>query len=582
MNESLAHSDLINRLVAMNSPDRKWTLVVIRDGKRTEAVNLCQGITTIGRDQSNDIVLPDSSVSRHHAEIVCEPEGVRVRDLKSHNGIKVNGVPRQEACLQPGDRLEISMFAFELGPACSGTTAMLSLEQAIEHAAKQEQTIDDRIRLPEPRQERQLATLYHVCFWVAEGVDQNAFVPRCLRLLMESLQVQEVHLYSADLQLEASATANNAKPSIKLAGFLARKYQEASEASIILGRDIAQHQQRVGQYNYLVGPLRAKQATPHESGFVVLVRPTEWSDFAAEDRVLLQAVCQLWSRGLAKACQVQELRQENASLRQRVNLPLLLGSSAIMDKLRAQATKAAAVNLTVLLQGETGSGKEVVAQLIHETSARQSGPFIKVNCAAIPEGLLESELFGHVKGAFTDARADHIGKFTQADGGTLFLDEIGDMPLVVQAKVLRAIETGEVEPLGAEGITQVNVRIVAATHRDLEDMVRQGRFRQDLFYRLNVLNIAVPPLRAHVEDLDELANVFLEKFCVENGLAAMTFAPDALALLKQHNWAGNVRELRNVVQRCALAAVPPLIKQEDVMEQLPSLKQTSASTAGTG
>jgi transcriptional regulator with GAF, ATPase, and Fis domain len=339
---------------------------------------------------------------------------------------------------------------------------------------------------------------------------------------------------------------------------------------IISGHEIAQHQQRVGQFNYLVGPLRGKQPITEKAPFLVLIRPEEWQEFTADDRVLLQAVCLLWSRGKAKASQVQELRDENALLKKKIDSPTLLGSSAMMESLRAQTRKLAALNVTVLLQGETGSGKEVVAQFLHETSARRAGPFIKVNCAAIPESLFESELFGHVKGAFTDARANRTGKFVQADGGTLFLDEVGEIPLGVQAKLLRAIEAGEVEPLGSEAVSNVNVRIIAATHRNLEEMVRQRQFREDLFYRLNVLNIRVPALREHVGDIDELAPYFLGRFCTESGLPTMEFAPQSLEKLKEYRWSGNVRELRSIVQRCALAAVPPLISETIVSEQLPA------------
>ena len=223
------------------------------------------------------------------------------------------------------------------------------------------------------------------------------------------------------------------------------------------------------------------------------------------------------------------------------------------------------------MRGDTGSGKEVIAQFIHENSARKQKPFVKVNCSAIPETLIESELFGHVKGAFTDARQDRKGKFVQADGGSIFLDEIGEMPMHVQPKLLRAIENGEVEPLGSEKVVRINVRIIAATHRDLKQMVQDKQFREDLFYRLNVVVIPVPPLRDHLEDVDALAAHFLERFCVENGLAEMSLAPEALAELKQQSWPGNVRELRNVVQRCAASSESPFITLDVVRQATQSL-----------
>jgi DNA-binding NtrC family response regulator len=239
-----------------------------------------------------------------------------------------------------------------------------------------------------------------------------------------------------------------------------------------------------------------------------------------------------------------------------------------MNKLRDRLRKIAQTNATVLVTGETGSGKELAANLIHQHSPRSGAPFVKVNCAAVPEGLIESELFGHAKGAFTDAKSSYQGKFAQANGGTLFLDEIGEMPLVVQSKVLRALENGEIERIGQEGITKVDVRIIASTHRDLAKMVQQGRFREDLFYRLNVLTVTVPALREHAEDIPMIASHFLQSFCNENGLAELCFARDAEMMLTSYNWQGNARELRNVVQRCATEAENLVIKAADLEEHV--------------
>jgi transcriptional regulator with GAF, ATPase, and Fis domain len=206
----------------------------------------------------------------------------------------------------------------------------------------------------------------------------------------------------------------------------------------------------------------------------------------------------------------------------------------------------------------------VAAQFVHYGSTRRDGAFVKVNCAAIPEGLIESELFGHVRGAFTDAKTDRAGKFQQASGGTLFLDEVGELPPGVQSKLLRAIETGEIQQLGSEKSVHADVRIVAATNRDLAALVQGRQFREDLYYRLNVFAVRVPPLREHQEDLPELAEGFLSRFCRENGLAALHFSTKAFTALKAHAWPGNVRELRNVVQRCALECDGSEIGSEEV------------------
>lgn len=231
----------------------------------------------------------------------------------------------------------------------------------------------------------------------------------------------------------------------------------------------------------------------------------------------------------------------------RALFPGMVGESRAMRGVFSQILKVAATDATVLLLGESGSGKELVARGIHEKSSRAGGPFVTVNCAAIPAGLLESELFGHEKGAFTGAVARQIGKFEQAGGGTLFLDEIGDMPVTIQAKILRALETRQIARLGSGRDVPVDARIVAATHRDLPGMIRQGTFREDLFHRLNVFPLHLPPLRERREDIPILAERFLESQC-----PGRTLSVEALQRLLAHDWPGNVRELKNTIERAAV------------------------------
>jgi pSer/pThr/pTyr-binding forkhead associated (FHA) protein len=547
----------------MKASGRNWMLVLIERDKRERCWPLKDGITKVGRDPANPIYLRHESVSRHHAQVNCGETGVSIEDLKSRNGVTVNGVPRQKAVLQPGDRLKIGRFELDL---VAGVPSEHSSQDLAKEEDPQEITLAQDTRLPV--EDRELHTLYHICSWFTEGGEVDEVAPKCLRLLLEAFRSQEAQLYAADGRLEAFASLRADKPVFKLAAFLAERFQASPEAVSIQGETIARHQQRVGRFNYLVGPLRPTQSRLERPPFLMLLRPADSLDFTRADRVLLQLICQMWVRGQARANQVQDLRRENAHLKQKTGAPQLLGVSSEMERLRFRARKAAPTKVTMLVLGETGSGKEVVAHFIHQNGPRKDGPFIKVNCAAIPDGLIESELFGHVKGAFTDARDDRKGKFAQADHGTLFLDEIGEMPLSVQAKVLRAIENGEIEPVGSERVLPIDVRIIAATHRNLDEMVRRREFRQDLFYRLNVMAVPVPPLREHLEDIDLLAGHFLERFCDENGLAEMSFAPEALTELKSRPWPGNVRELRNVVQRCAASAERPIIAAEDVLLQI--------------
>jgi two-component system nitrogen regulation response regulator NtrX len=265
------------------------------------------------------------------------------------------------------------------------------------------------------------------------------------------------------------------------------------------------------------------------------------------------------------ALRQRRLEVENRQLRARVDRPLVIvGASPVMERLRAQLAMAAPSNGRVLISGENGTGKELVARQIHASSHRHAGPFIEVNCAAIPEELIESELFGHVKGAFTGAVADRRGKFEIATGGTLFLDEVGDMSLKTQAKVLRALQEQIVEPVGGQASVRVDVRVIAATNKDLATEIRAGQFREDLYFRLNVIPIAVPPLRERQGDILRLTEHFAADFAREYGRRPKTFAPEAQAVLEAYHWPGNVRELRNTVERLMIMAPAEIVRPQDL------------------
>ncbi|MCS6860628.1 MAG: sigma-54 dependent transcriptional regulator [Abditibacteriales bacterium] len=259
---------------------------------------------------------------------------------------------------------------------------------------------------------------------------------------------------------------------------------------------------------------------------------------------------------ITKALEHHRLRRENHLLREELRAlhPDLIAESPRMKEVLRAAERIAQSQATVLLTGETGTGKGVVARLIHRLSPRASRPFVKVNCPSIPADLLETEFFGHEKGAFTGAEERRRGRFELADGGTLFLDEIGDLPIALQTKLLRVLEDKEFERVGSAHTIKVDVRIIAATNRDLEKALRDGSFREDLFYRLHVANLHIPPLRERPEDIEPLAFYFLHKHAADSGKRIRHIAPDALQSLKQHLWRGNVRELENTIQRAVLMA----------------------------
>ncbi|MFH0813494.1 MAG: sigma-54 dependent transcriptional regulator [Pseudomonadota bacterium] len=266
-----------------------------------------------------------------------------------------------------------------------------------------------------------------------------------------------------------------------------------------------------------------------------------------------------------------KLNQENRLLRQKFFSPFRIdGISSTVKKLEDEIERAAPTHASILIRGENGSGKELVAQLIHQKSRRSDKPFIEVNCAAIPEELIESELFGHEKGAFTGAASRKQGKFDLAHEGTLFLDEIGDMSLKTQAKILRILEEQKFERVGGSKTIEVDVRIIAATNKNLEDEIMKGSFREDLYFRINVIPIVVPPLRERREDIPILANEFLKRFLEELNLEEKKIVPEAMEILVDYKWPGNVRELKNLIERLVIMTKNNIIKPDDIPPALMS------------
>ena len=278
------------------------------------------------------------------------------------------------------------------------------------------------------------------------------------------------------------------------------------------------------------------------------------------------------------ALKLQRLESENRQLKQRLGKHEIVWTGDAMKKIMAQLERVAASDTRVCILGETGTGKELIARTLHERSARASGPFIALNCAAVPAELIESELFGHEKGSFTGAAGRHIGKFEQAEHGTIFLDEIGDMPLPMQAKLLRVLEENEVERIGGDKAVAVDVRVIVATHRNLESLVRDGKFRQDLFHRVYVFPVVLPPLRERRDDIPALVEHFARQICNQNNWKLIAPTPEAVGLLQNYSWPGNIRELRNVVERLLLLTTGDAITVETVESALP---RTSAAVGGS-
>ncbi len=310
-------------------------------------------------------------------------------------------------------------------------------------------------------------------------------------------------------------------------------------------------------------------AGEHTPVGVLAVQPACFNELLGERARFIEMIAQLIARNVRMAWEVEQERRSLTAerdtlrrvLRGKFGFDAIVGHSRIMQRVFDQVRQVAKWNTTVLIRGESGTGKELIAHAIHYNSPRASGPFIKLNCAALPDNLLESELFGHEKGAFTGAVNQRKGRFEQAHGGTLFLDEIGDTSPAFQAKLLRVLQEGELERVGSSHTLRVDVRIIAATNNDLEESVEEGRFREDLYYRLNVVPIRLPPLRQRTEDIPDLARFLVEKIA-RSQQRSLQLTDSALRLLMRHDWPGNVRELENCLERSAIMSSNGIIDQE--------------------
>lgn len=318
-----------------------------------------------------------------------------------------------------------------------------------------------------------------------------------------------------------------------------------------------------------------KSFTPHIPCIIVSASGSvnhviETMQAGASDFIIKPVSPERLEGALVNAEQVKALRHEVAELKKNTNphrniaLSKLIMASNTMKKVVKLAERAAASDIPVLIDGESGTGKEVMANAIMEVSPRHDAPFITINCGALPQNLMESILFGHEKGAFTGAAAKHTGKFIEANGGTIFLDEIGELPLEMQVKLLRVLQNGDVDPVGSKKSTKVDVRVISATNRDLAQMVRDGTFREDLFYRLNVFQITLPPLRKRPEDLELLIDHFLQKLSIDEDKDIAGFTEDAMAAMMNYHWPGNIRQLENVIFRAVVLCDDEIITTEDI------------------
>ena len=592
--------------------------LAIRDaagGTRTIALDAGERLT-IGRAPTNRVVLHDERASRFHAEVYAVDGGWAVRDLESRNGTLLGGgAITGERRLATGDVIRIgsSELAFHDGSPMDdtrGTATAAGDAQAtgempadleawhasITHRRTRSRLLEDigAAAGEQPRVGRAAAGLCRLAFALGRAADLS----QVAALALESALGGTSATRGVVLLPDGSAPAPDGSAPQPLAPVAAvpdpwpRPYP-AGVVSAVLATDEAVLANAAGG-TAAGGPLAAISAPIRSRGRAVGVIHLELDrgerEATPDDLEFVMAVCDALGLAIdnlstreALTTRLATTADENEQLRQRLRQETrMVGSSPAIRAILEQIERVAATKATVLVRGESGSGKELVARAIHEASDRRGGPCICLNCAALSETLLESELFGHEKGAFTGATEKKIGKFEAAKGGTLILDEIGEMSPAIQAKFLRVLEGHPFERVGGSIGVPVDVRVVAATNRDLESAVTAGDFRRDLYFRLKVVEIVVPPLRKRREDIEAIAGHFLGRFAAETGRRIRGFTPAALEALLAYHWPGNIRELRNVVERAVVLVRGEWIDVQDmVLSQLAASGDTDRPAAAS-
>jgi DNA-binding NtrC family response regulator len=519
----------------------------------------------IGRGEDNVVQLSDLAVSRRHCTVEWRDGGFVLVDAGSRNRTLVNGNPITRHALEQGDEVAIGKTRLAFLPAEGGIAV---LRQGMPSRVTMEVGSGELLRAAtaavgrDQRAARHLASLAGLGQRLRDIEASADLGPAACEAARAALAADRALLFLRDASGRVAPVAsaqNGGDAQVALPREVLDKVMAESKAIAVEGLA----GDRVG----MLAPLFGAGGSP--AGLLYCDRgPGAASAWDEVDLLGLGCLSHLVSAAMAGLSAREVLERENRSLEEQAGGGEFIGSSPEARGVLAFVAKVGPSDATVLLTGESGSGKEMVARGIHRTSRRRRQAFVAVNCAALTESLIESELFGHEKGAFTGATERKIGRFEAADKGTLFLDEVGELPLSCQTKFLRVLEEQRFERVGGTRPLEVDVRVVAATNRDLADMVRRGQFREDLFYRLSVIHTVVPPLRARPGDIPLLAEHFLARLRKQVTRRVAGFAPQALHALAAHPWPGNVRELRNAIERAIVLGDGELIRLEDLPPQL--------------
>jgi transcriptional regulator with GAF, ATPase, and Fis domain len=619
-----------------NSAYRMNAYLIIReDSKWADVIRLVPGESaTMGRAPTNTVVVKDERCSRNHAEVFFTQGKWMLRDLESRNGTIVSGEPvKRDYELQPGDIIQIGnshlAFVYELSQAFPESGGLLKSSKAmgdpdvvtvghgddeasifeayepttITHRKDQSRFLDepdlDESDEMFPKVGRAAAKLCRLAFELAKATDVVSLANTALGGLFEGtiIDAGAILLRSQDAtgkrkadELDVVASRSDSSHSYhRVSPFLTqtvlRDGQAVMARNVMDDSNLGNRDSRgeILATSVICAPIRMAGSI---FGLIHLYTTDTERNTDPEDLEFTLAVADTLGVALENLNKRQELaenlnqaRTENVQLREQLGVQSeIVGSSEVMREVTVQIARAAPSRATVLIRGESGVGKELVARAVHYSSPRAKGPFVCLNCAALTETLLESELFGHEKGSFTGATERKIGKFEQSDKGTLMLDEIGEMSPSIQAKFLRVLEGHPFERVGGAQQIKVDVRVIAATNRDLEKDVAEGKFRRDLYFRLHVLEIMVPGLRKRPEDIPELAEFFLKKFSEETGRKLKGYTPRAMEELLRYRWPGNVRELKNVIERAVVLARGEYVDHTDLV--LSTLKTAGDTEMG--
>jgi transcriptional regulator with GAF, ATPase, and Fis domain len=577
-------------------------LVTRRDDGYGDVIPLLAGQRfTLGRANTNRIVLKDELASRDHAEVYFAEDRWRLRDLKSLNGTRINGEPLDsEWELSSTDEFQIGKTRFIFVNQIE-ELPQLTMPAISETVSIKKRLSNSRFLTPNPDElghestanggrgsiGRDLMQLYRLSLAMGSATNYHELADIVLDGLVAAVQAEVGAVLTIKEGREMEITSVRPEgPAKKLyspvSEFVTHEVLSGREA--ILAEDVARNRYlsqrdsltQLGATSLICAPVI------HQDKVLALIHlycTDPHKSFSNENLEFTIAVAKHLALVMNQMVRQDSLAAENQSLREQLHVESeLIGGSQAIKNILEQIARVAPTTATVLIRGESGSGKELVARAIHFTSPRREGPFICLNCAAITETLLESELFGHERGAFTGATEKKIGKFEASDHGTIFLDEIGEMAYNTQAKLLRVLEGHPFERVGGSLPIRVDVRVVAATNQPLEQNIKDGKFRRDLFYRLQVVDINVAPLRDRRTDVPILVEHFLKRFMRETGRKIRGITPAAMQKLEQYDWPGNVRELRNVIERAVALGRGPYLDVTDIL--LSSLELPGTAPSG--